>query len=161
MPERGDPARPPAEERSWTHHDPRLQAQRHDHALCRAQRAGWLGHWPEHAAPPAARQWFACKPREGASGVHPLPQPDRTGRPGRQIRPRHPPFRRMRAFTCRARDNYCTHKHSKVRAWLARHPRWTFHFISTSSSWLNAPSRACKHALPGNGGRVLRQTEAA
>ena len=35
-------------------------------------------------------------------------------------------------------DNYCTHKHTKVRAWLARHPRWTFHFIPTSSSWLNA-----------------------
>ena len=35
-------------------------------------------------------------------------------------------------------DNYCTHKHAKVRAWLDRHPRWTFHFIPTSSSWLNA-----------------------
>lgn len=35
-------------------------------------------------------------------------------------------------------DNYCTHKHTKVRAWLQRHPRWTFHFIPTSSSWLNA-----------------------
>lgn len=35
-------------------------------------------------------------------------------------------------------DNYCTHKHTNVRAWLARHPRWTFHFIPTSSSWLNA-----------------------
>ena len=35
-------------------------------------------------------------------------------------------------------DNYCTHKHANVRAWLARHPRWTFHFIPTSSSWLNA-----------------------
>jgi len=35
-------------------------------------------------------------------------------------------------------DNYCTHKHAKVRAWLERHPRWTFHFIPTSSSWLNA-----------------------
>ena len=35
-------------------------------------------------------------------------------------------------------DNDCTHKHSKVRAWLARHPRWMFHFIPTSSSWLNA-----------------------
>ena len=34
--------------------------------------------------------------------------------------------------------NYCTHKHANVRAWLARHPRWTFHFIPTSSSWLNA-----------------------
>jgi len=35
-------------------------------------------------------------------------------------------------------DNYCTHKHGKVQAWLERHPRWTFHFIPTSSSWLNA-----------------------
>ena len=35
-------------------------------------------------------------------------------------------------------DNYCTHKHTNVREWLARHPRWTFHFIPTSSSWLNA-----------------------
>jgi transposase len=35
-------------------------------------------------------------------------------------------------------DNYCTHKHAKVRTWLERHPRWTFHFIPTSSSWLNA-----------------------
>ena len=35
-------------------------------------------------------------------------------------------------------DNYAAHKHDKVRAWLARHPRWTFHFIPTSSSWLNA-----------------------
>jgi transposase len=35
-------------------------------------------------------------------------------------------------------DNYCTHKHPKVRAWLDRHQRWTFHFIPTSSSWLNA-----------------------
>ncbi|MEM9063617.1 MAG: IS630 family transposase [Pseudomonadota bacterium] len=30
------------------------------------------------------------------------------------------------------------HKHAKVRAWLDRHPRWTFHFTPTSSSWLNA-----------------------
>ena len=35
-------------------------------------------------------------------------------------------------------DNYATHKHAKVRDWLARHPRWTFHFTPTSSSWLNA-----------------------
>ena len=35
-------------------------------------------------------------------------------------------------------DNYCTHKHTKVQTWLQRHPRWTFHFIPTSSSWLNA-----------------------
>ena len=35
-------------------------------------------------------------------------------------------------------DTYCTHKHANVRAWLARHPRWTFHFIPPSSSWRNA-----------------------
>ena len=35
-------------------------------------------------------------------------------------------------------DNYAAHKHDKVRAWLDRHPRWTFHFTPTSSSWLNA-----------------------
>ena len=35
-------------------------------------------------------------------------------------------------------DNYATHKHPKVREWLVRHPRWTFHFTPTSASWLNA-----------------------
>src|SRR5918998_204202 len=35
-------------------------------------------------------------------------------------------------------DNHATHKHPKVKAWLARHPRWTFHFTPTSGSWLNA-----------------------
>src|SRR5271155_4988946 len=35
-------------------------------------------------------------------------------------------------------DNYATHKHPKVRAWLGRHPRFVFHFTPTSASWLNA-----------------------
>jgi transposase len=35
-------------------------------------------------------------------------------------------------------DNYGTHEHPKVRAWLARHPRWVCHFTPTSASWLNA-----------------------
>ena len=35
-------------------------------------------------------------------------------------------------------DNYAAHKHEKVQAWLARHPRWTLHFTPTSCSWLNA-----------------------
>jgi len=35
-------------------------------------------------------------------------------------------------------DNYAAHKKDKVRAWLARHPRWVFHFTPTSCSWLNA-----------------------
>jgi len=35
-------------------------------------------------------------------------------------------------------DNYAAHKHPRVRAWLDRHPRFTFHFVPTSCSWLNA-----------------------
>jgi transposase len=34
-------------------------------------------------------------------------------------------------------DNYATHNHPAVRAWLARHPRITLHFTPTSGSWLN------------------------
>jgi transposase len=34
-------------------------------------------------------------------------------------------------------DNYATHKHPKVTAWLARNPRVTLHFTPTSGSWLN------------------------
>jgi len=34
-------------------------------------------------------------------------------------------------------DNYATHKHPKVKAWLKRHKRFHIHFIPTSSSWLN------------------------
>jgi transposase len=34
-------------------------------------------------------------------------------------------------------DNYGTHKHPTVTAWLARHPRITLHFTPTSGSWLN------------------------
>ena len=35
-------------------------------------------------------------------------------------------------------DNYGTHTHPKVREWLARHPRWIFHFTPKSGSWINA-----------------------
>jgi transposase len=38
-------------------------------------------------------------------------------------------------------DNYGTHKHPKVKAWLAKHPRFYMHFIPTSSSWLNMVER--------------------
>jgi transposase len=34
-------------------------------------------------------------------------------------------------------DNYATHKHAKVQAWLARHPRIQLHFTPTYGSWLN------------------------
>jgi transposase len=35
-------------------------------------------------------------------------------------------------------DNYGTHKHPKVMAWLGRHLRWVFHFTPTSAWWTNA-----------------------
>jgi transposase len=38
-------------------------------------------------------------------------------------------------------DNYATHKHPKVRAWLKKHPRFHLHFTPTSSSWLNLVER--------------------
>jgi putative transposase len=38
-------------------------------------------------------------------------------------------------------DNYSTHKHARVKAWLARRPRWHIHFIPTYSSWLNQVER--------------------
>jgi transposase len=34
-------------------------------------------------------------------------------------------------------DNYATHKHANVKAWLAENPRVTLHFTPTSCSWLN------------------------
>jgi transposase len=38
-------------------------------------------------------------------------------------------------------DNYATHKHPKVLAWLAKHPRFHLHFTPTSASWLNLVER--------------------
>lgn len=38
-------------------------------------------------------------------------------------------------------DNYGTHKHPNVTAWLAKHPRFHLHFIPTSNSWLDMVER--------------------
>ena len=38
-------------------------------------------------------------------------------------------------------DNYATHKHPAVKAWLKRHPRFHMHFTPTSASWLNQVER--------------------
>jgi len=38
-------------------------------------------------------------------------------------------------------DNYGTHKHPKVKAWLKKHPRFLPHFVPTSSRWLNLVQR--------------------
>jgi hypothetical protein len=41
-------------------------------------------------------------------------------------------------------DNYGSHKHPKVKAWLAAKPGWHMHFFPTYSSWLNPiPLHAC------------------
>ena len=34
-------------------------------------------------------------------------------------------------------DNYATHKHDKVKRWLAAHPRYQVHYTPTYASWLN------------------------
>ena len=38
-------------------------------------------------------------------------------------------------------DNYSTHKHPSVHAWIAKHPRVHVHFTPTSASWLNMVER--------------------
>ncbi|MDE0152628.1 MAG: IS630 family transposase [Gammaproteobacteria bacterium] len=38
-------------------------------------------------------------------------------------------------------DNYCTHKHAKVKAWLARRPRYHVHYTPTYACWLNQVER--------------------
>ena len=59
--------------------------------------------------------------------------------------PPPPPPRQVGA--CRSQgihcivDNYATHSHPKVKAWLATRPRWHMHFIPTYSSWLNQVER--------------------
>lgn len=38
-------------------------------------------------------------------------------------------------------DNYATHKHANVKAWLKKHPRFQMHFTPTGSSWMNLVER--------------------
>ena len=38
-------------------------------------------------------------------------------------------------------DNYATHKHPKVQAWMKRNKRFHVHFTPTSASWLNMVER--------------------
>jgi len=38
-------------------------------------------------------------------------------------------------------DNYATHKHAEVKAWLKKHPRFHIHYTPTSASWLNLVER--------------------
>ncbi|MES1956220.1 IS630 family transposase [Salinisphaera hydrothermalis] len=50
-------------------------------------------------------------------------------------------------------DNYATHKHPKVRAWLAQRPRFHLHFTPTYASWLNQVERWFVHITE----RVIRR----
>jgi transposase len=38
-------------------------------------------------------------------------------------------------------DNYATHSHPAVKAWIAKHPRFVIHFTPTGASWLNMVER--------------------
>src|ERR1035437_1593667 len=109
---RPHPARVADEAGPCRHDDPRLQTSRHHNAVCCPQYPRRHRHRPQHAAPSPPR-------------VHSLPQHGRGQVPAGKV---------IHAIV----DNYATHKHPKVRQWLARHPRWTFHFTPTSASWLNA-----------------------
>jgi transposase len=50
---------------------------------------------------------------------------------------RTPPERELHLIL----DNYATHKHPKVKAWISKHPRFHLHFTPTSASWLNMVER--------------------
>jgi transposase len=62
-------------------------------------------------------------------------------------------------------DNYATHKHAKVKRWLAKHPRFHLHFVPTGSSWLNLVERFFRDLsqqaiLPGSFASVPELVEA-
>ena len=50
-------------------------------------------------------------------------------------------------------DNYATHKHPNVKAWLEKHPRFHLHFTPTSSSWLNLVWPSCAPNTAGGRSR--------
>ena len=58
-------------------------------------------------------------------------------------------------------DNYATHKHPRVRAWLARHARYHIHYTPTYASWLNQVERwfglITQHAIRRGSFRSVRE----
>ena len=120
---RSHPARLADEEGPLRHDDPRLQAQRHHHPVRRPQRPRRHGHRPLHAKPPPP-------------GVHPVPQrrSSALSRPARSSMP--------------SLDNYATHKHPKVRQWLADHPRWRLPFHPHLVHPGSMPSKASSPSSP-------------
>ena len=57
-------------------------------------------------------------------------------------------------------DNYAAHKHPEVLAWLAGHPRCTFHFTPTSASWLNAVETSSPRS-PAGGSSAARSARSS
>ena len=56
-------------------------------------------------------------------------------------------------------DNYATHKHPKVKAWLARHPRWIFHHTPTPGSPAGPVARPAPQSDRPPSGRWLNAVE--
>jgi transposase len=94
-------ARAAAEKRACSHHDPRLQAQRHDHAVRRAQRAGRQRDRTVRTAAPS----------------HRVAQVSAQDRPGNAEGQGAAPDRRQLRHTQASRCE-----------WLAKHPRIHMHF---------------------------------
>jgi transposase len=109
------PAEPAAQARPGRHHDPRLQAPRHHHAVRRVERGDGQRHRQVLRPPPSRRV------------------------PVLAAHHRHVGARKLQIHLIV--DNYGTHYHPNVKAWLAKHPRFHMHFTSTSSSWLNMVER--------------------
>ncbi len=108
-----DPARPAAQAGQGRHHDPRLSAQRRHQPVRRPQ----------------------CRSTARCSGVACSATGTRSSCASLAPSSARVPAGKMIDVIL---DNYGSHKHPKVLAWLARQPRWTFHFTPTSGSWLNA-----------------------
>ena len=112
----GSHAAGPADEKGpLRHHDARLQAQRHHHLVCRLEvlQGRVVGQCYERHRHQEFLRFLRRLDEEfpGEIGLHLVI------------------------------DNYGTHKHPNVRAWLTRHPRFICHYVPTSSSWLNLVER--------------------
>ena len=105
----------PLQQGRAAHHDPRLQAPWHDHAVCGVEHARWQSH----------RHVPAAAPPSGVPAF--LEQIDARDAPRAGAAPHRRQLRHAQA--------------PQVKAWLKRHPRFHLHFTPTSASWLNMVER--------------------
>ena len=116
---------------------------------CKADLACARAEAPSHARVQVVERYAVC--REGAGCRRRLPLPAGAVIGQCMKRHRHQEFlrflRTLDRQTPKKRelhlvlDNYATHKHSNVKTWLAKHPRFHLHFTPTSASWLNQVER--------------------